>query len=598
MAWSKVRNSAVFRLIVLEVIAVLIFALIIYVTNTIHQRQIDNENQINVGQRVSYNVSLYEDWTIRIVDVIKSIAYTPQVQKYLTEVDQIEKYRMSRDMQRFLSNVSSLRDEIANISFMNNEDLVYSFSAINVTQLEAIREIGLKAQLSREPIFSYISSTDAFRDSSQSIILVSLPVYSIYDEYTIESGSKIGSVILQIDSSVFYDLIGLSAVQRQGVEQYLLNSNNEIKAVITEDKKLIDYFSREQIITENTSFELDGTQYYLASGFLDELDLKLVHIEDKQSVSDNYYRVYVFEIILFIGLFMVLIMVFFLVTNGVIFPLNNLVRHIKELRSQDSADIDIKLHGSIEIQHLEHQFNSLMNEKKDLVDNLLETQKNLYNTELVKKEMEMMILKSQVNPHFLANTLEVMQGVVIREGQHDLAHMIKNLGAVFRYSLRAPEFVEIIQEIQAVEAYLEIQKVRFKNKISWNIRIKPGTEKIKIPKMIIQPIVENSVHHGLSISKNTGKLLIDVYCSDQNLYIKIQDNGVGISADDLRIIQNKLESSCDTAVTRQSEALGIVNVHERIKLIFGTAYGIKIESRQNEGTTAVIKLPVRGAKYV
>lgn len=592
MTWKKVRNSAVFRLIVLEVIAVLIFALIIFVTNSIHRRQIDNDNQLNVQQKVAYNISLYEDWTTRIVDVIKSIAYTPQVQKYLSETSQIEKYRMYRDMQRYLSNVSSLRDEIDNIAFMDNENIVYSYNSISARQVDNIKDFGLKAQLSREPIFTFYNNYDTFRESNDLIILIALPVYSIYDEYALDTGTSLGSVVLQINSQVFYDLIGLSAVQsQQGVEQYILNAENEIMAVIAEDAKLIEYFADAPFAIDSSSMEFNDTKIYLAAGNLDGLDLRLMHIEDKPSVPESYLRVYVYEIILFGGLCMILIMVFFLVANGVIFPLNNLSRHIKVLRSQDNLDKEIVLRGSIEIQQLEHQFNSLMNEKRELVNHLLRTQKNLYKTELVKKEMELMILKNQVNPHFLANTLEVMQGAVLREGQYDLAHMIKNLGSIFRYSLRAPEFVEIIQEIKVVEAYLEIQNVRFKNKVFWEISLEPGTENTKIPKMIIQPIVENSIHHGISINNKTGKLNIKVYYADDKLYIVIKDNGVGINSEDLKRIQNKLDLAMESLVRQKSEALGIVNVHERIRLIYGHKYGIKIESIEKEGTTVMIVLP-------
>ncbi len=226
------------------------------------------------------------------------------------------------------------------------------------------------------------------------------------------------------------------------------------------------------------------------------------------------------------------------------------------------------------------------------------TRKN--TAEILDKQTELTALQSQINPHFLYNTLDSIRGQALMDDNYEIARMVEALGAFFRYSIsRTGSLVPLRDELANINNYMLIQGYRFNNRFSLEIIIDEEDEAaydFPIPKLIIQPVVENAIFHGLEERLQGGKVSIEVIVTDKNLIIIISDNGKGIESGRLRELNERIQSACvqsDDNGMREHRNTGIAlpNIHKRIQLLFGEEYGVNIYSTIGQGTSVEITIP-------
>lgn len=262
-------------------------------------------------------------------------------------------------------------------------------------------------------------------------------------------------------------------------------------------------------------------------------------------------------------------------------------------------DVHSKFHKRLhlkkqnEVGVLAEQINQMLDKISDLTRTILKNNSNMYELDLAKKRAELSALQSQINPHFLYNTLDCMKGYGFLLGSKEVVQIADSLSQIMRYSIKGSEIVTLDQEIRIIEQYLSIISIRFDNRFSFIIDIPESTRAIKLPRFILQPIVENAVYHGLEPKYGPGELRI--YCRNEpgQLQICIQDNGVGIDHDQLSEIDRQLSLSNpqELFAVESRKGLAILNVHHRIQQFFGTDYGISVESEPNKGTHVHIYIP-------
>ena len=221
-----------------------------------------------------------------------------------------------------------------------------------------------------------------------------------------------------------------------------------------------------------------------------------------------------------------------------------------------------------------------------------------YTASLLIKQAELNALQTQINPHFLYNTLDSIRGLALIEGQENIAKMTKALSGLFRYSISKTEDLSTFrEELKNVENYMIIQQLRFSNKFVCitDIELSEETEILDcaLPKLTIQPIVENAVYHGLETKLGKGTIVISAYTTEKRLVISIEDDGIGMNQENVEAINQKLMAG--NIIYRdkdeKSTSIALVNVSDRIKLFFGDEYGLKVLSTPNIGTTVEIVLP-------
>ena len=206
-------------------------------------------------------------------------------------------------------------------------------------------------------------------------------------------------------------------------------------------------------------------------------------------------------------------------------------------------------------------------------------------------------LQSQINPHFLYNTLESIRGQALGDDNIKVADMTEALAKYFRYSIdKESDIVELKQEIENIRNYIRIQQYRFEDRFDFQVYMDEQDQEMlcKMPKMSLQPIVENSVYHGLESRISGGLISLRIEKSDKNLRIFVQDNGQGIPEEKLKFLQKRLEET--DGILKQSEledhmGIALLNVNHRIKLTFGKEYGLFISSTENLGTEVMLVIP-------
>ncbi|WP_053375151.1 cache domain-containing sensor histidine kinase [Paenibacillus sp. FJAT-27812] len=198
-------------------------------------------------------------------------------------------------------------------------------------------------------------------------------------------------------------------------------------------------------------------------------------------------------------------------------------------------------------------------------------------------------LKSQINPHFLANVLESIQMKAVINGQRDIGEMVGTVGRLFRIHIQTgKDTVTLKEELEHIRLYVKIQQLRFGDKIQYIERLAPNSETVQVMHFSLQPLIENAIVHGLERRSGPGQLEVSSLRSGNEMLIMIKDNGVGISEEQLKQLRYRLSQPSDTL---DEAHIGIKNVHDRILFYFGEQYGLEIDSQLGEGTTISIRLP-------
>jgi two-component system sensor histidine kinase YesM len=220
-------------------------------------------------------------------------------------------------------------------------------------------------------------------------------------------------------------------------------------------------------------------------------------------------------------------------------------------------------------------------------------QTQIYETKISRHKAELSALQSQINPHFLYNTLECIRSIGAVYESQEIMDISIAMADIFRYSIKSNRFVKVKEEIEIIESYLKIMKLRFPKRINYEIDIKNQIKNKKIIKMLLQPIVENAFYHGLESKTDGGKILIKAEIKDEDIIFLISDNGKGIKEEKLNLLNNSLNRVLKIEIEDfKKHGIGILNINKRIKLNYGEEYGLKLDSKIDQGTEVEIIIPV------
>jgi len=279
-----------------------------------------------------------------------------------------------------------------------------------------------------------------------------------------------------------------------------------------------------------------------------------------------------------------------MVTESISSPVRRLIYTMQKV---GRGDLDAKIEGDLKDTNDEHAllaagFNDMTSKLKKLIDDVYRSQLKEKELEFLKKEAELNALQQQINPHFLYNTLEAIYWTAQLKGDDEISEMVTALGNFFRTSInKGLEYITIEDEIKNVQNYVYLQKIRFNDRFWVKWEIDDEIIKYKTIKLILQPIIENAIIHGIENMERGGLIIIKAFKYEDNIIFEVEDNGVGMSDEEVE----KLERYVDSQEKDTRGSIGVKNVNQRIKLYFGEKYGIKINSELNKGTKVSLTIP-------
>lgn len=260
-------------------------------------------------------------------------------------------------------------------------------------------------------------------------------------------------------------------------------------------------------------------------------------------------------------------------------PIRRLEKSVKMVGQGDfNTPIDVK--GTYEVEQLSKRFNFMLHRIRQLMGQSIHEQE-------AKRKSELEVLQAQINPHFLYNTLNSVIRMVERGKTEEVVTAITSLSKFFRISLsKGKNIITVEEELEHVRNYLVIQKIRYKTKFNYMIDVQDEALTCTTLKLIIQPLVENAIYHGIECMSDEGNISITVRVEGMNVVIQIADNGLGMSQ---QVMQQLLSGGVKSA---SGSGVGVKNVHKRIQLYYGTSYGLTFQSELEEGTTVTITIPM------
>ena len=283
----------------------------------------------------------------------------------------------------------------------------------------------------------------------------------------------------------------------------------------------------------------------------------------------------------------------FFLSNLITKPIIELTKLMRKTKSHRFVTIKPQVTRQVdEIGILYHEFNKMM---KDIDTHIRES----YQNKILMLDSQMKALEAQINSHFLYNTLESINSIAEIEEVESIVVMTKSLGDMFRYSIKTDsELVAVSEELQHVENYMAIQQIRYGDKFAFNLNVDPEIRSRRMLKLLLQPLVENAIYHGLENKRGKGSVTITGLFQGDSIVFEIWDDGVGMSSTQAEELRQLLQQPPEFVAVgqRHKQSIGIKNVHSRIALYYGEGYGLSFHTDLNTGTRITLEIPANWEK--
>ncbi len=370
-------------------------------------------------------------------------------------------------------------------------------------------------------------------------------------------------------------------MDRSGRIIYLPENSNQSRysGAVIKNSRLLDSESG------NFTHHMDGTNYIVTFKTSVKTGWKIVGVTPEAEMTKDINKINQISLAVIAGCVIVAIFLTIYLTT----ILTNPIRKLRSLMRQ-AAENDLSINATIgtrdEIGQLAQSFNKMINKIRELMDKILEDQLKI-------RKMEMKAMQELIKPHFVYNTLDSIIGLLEQNRNEDAMNLVESLGKFFRTSLsHGKEVIQIREEMDHVRCYLLIQQFRFSNKFDYLFELEDDIYRYKTIKLILQPLVENAIYHGIrGLTDKKGLIVIKAYTREGQIYFEIIDNGQGMQEETVAYINGRVLTGEEAALD-ENLYFGIRNVNERLRLNFGKEFGLRYESKVTVGTKAVVNIPM------
>ncbi|WP_307398312.1 sensor histidine kinase [Paenibacillus anaericanus] len=579
-----------YRMIVTNVCIAILPILLLGLVGYFSYINITKKNALeNINQFVNQTNNQFDEYFNRVDLLSKSIFYNRNIQRIMVEN---KSWNETDALLRNLNSYMSLDPTIKTVGMINAED----FRIVSTGQLMTREMIDFISDKQRKNMLNsklLISPPLSSSENHEKGLLAFRGIKSIQEDSYLQ-GIYIG--VLQLDTKWIQQILHTGNLGNKA-NLYIVNETGELIGASTKE---IDFMKIQSLIQEQpnqkvSNISLGKVKYLYQEIPIKSLEWKFVVLINKDKLFEKA-KVIQYSLIAAIVVMMLIVV---LVVASFNFRLTHPITKMADaFDSAASGDLDAKLKFGYknEITVIQDHYNNMLDQIKKLTDHLLQSQKQLHEKEMEKQLFQLNGLQSQINAHFLYNVLHSIRGMSLSNAKQEVVMVIDNLVAYFRYITRTDEYVLLYKELDHLERYIAIQKVRFGDRLQFKISMDPALGGQSIVKLILQPLVENSLFHGLEGKSGRWIIKIKAIVTEKNeLLIKVIDNGTGMSTDKMISLHADLKGSSILTEDKGTlgQGIGLVNIHKRIQIYYGESYGLTIKSWQDRGTIVTITVPLR-----
>ncbi len=524
----------------------------------------------------------------------KSISTNADILRLVAEKRQLPpqvEYANQHAITNMMGTIYFSRDDLVGIHIIGENGKIYDYGNYTTVADPNYASSDWYKQISASTgkmiwlgVFSH-SLIDKMEDSP--VFAFGRPLFDLNEQH------QIGIVLFEAKADTVVDAVGnlklgpnsqVSIVNGAGHPIAISLEPNPRPARLPEHLKLPD-------VPGEVAVQQEGSTLVAASK-LDKIDWTIVSTTPSQDLNVELTQTKRYLLIVVTILILVSALIALIVSRTISSPLARLVRQMKQVENGNFRGM-VNVTSYEEINGLVASFNHMVRRVEELIE-------RVKISSVSEKNAELHALQSQVNPHFLYNTLDMIYWMLDEKGNDRLGEVVLSLSQMFRYSSHWEGKAEVTlrEEVEQIRHYLTIIQMRLEDRLTVEIRIDERWMELIVPKMLLQPVIENAVKHGLEAHRGQGLLVVEAVPDEQYLNIRVSDNGAGMTAETLYNLHRSLlvpeneQQDAAAVAARGRQGIGMQNVHQRLQYMFGDEYGIGIESKPGEGTRVTLRLPL------
>lgn len=575
----SLRTRMVLSNIVVALIPFLIFSIVSGFVFLDHAQKTAEEHSVQLIHQVSNSMDVYVETIEKMVNYIQlELQDTPF---FTMESEGASGWESETDYIRsVLENVANSHREVAGIFIATKEDLYVSTGMSRISR-DPFQNERWYREASENPeeiqLISVVTGRNIVTNRSYSIDDVFSLAKAVQDP---ETGEVLGVILLDIRHDIIQSSINGVTIGEKG---FVFVMDQEDNIVYTPVNGIVYRVNPKWVkAMEPMSVQIQGGSYQIRSELSPYTGWRTVGVFSMDEVMSSVNTiVYILFTCVIISLVLVVI-VSFKFSRTLTNPIFKLKRLMKQAESGDLT-VRFNFQHNDEIGELGQSFNHMIARIDQLIQMVYVEQEN-------KRTAEMKSLQEQIKPHFLYNTLDTISWMARDYDAEDIVRLVDALTNMFRIGLsHGKDIITVKEEITHVSNYLYIQKIRYKDKLNYVIHVDESLYAIEVPKLILQPLVENAIYHGVKAKRGGGTITITGVPEGENLVFTVQDNGAGMPQEKVEELNRRMS---ERSVLDEQKSFGLFYIRERIQLCYGKGYGVHVESALGEGTRVTITLPL------
>lgn len=575
----SLRTRMLLSNIVVALIPFLIFSIVSGFVFLDHAQKTAEEHSVQLIHQVSNSMDVYVETIEKMVNYIQlELQDTPF---FTMESEGASGWESETDYIRsVLENVANSHREVAGIFIATKEDLYVSTGMSRISR-DPFQNERWYLEASENPeeiqLISVVTGRNIVTNRSYSIDDVFSLAKAVQDP---ETGEVLGVILLDIRHDIIQSSINGVTIGEKG---FVFVMDQEDNIVYTPVNGIVYRVNPKWVkAMEPMSVQIQGGSYQIRSELSPYTGWRTVGVFSMDEVMSSVNTiVYILFTCVIISLVLVVI-VSFKFSRTLTNPIFKLKRLMKQAESGDLT-VRFNFEHNDEIGELGQSFNHMIARIDQLIQMVYVEQEN-------KRTAEMKSLQEQIKPHFLYNTLDTISWMARDYDAEDIVRLVDALTNMFRIGLsHGKDIITVKEEITHVSNYLYIQKIRYKDKLNYVIHVDESLYAIEVPKLILQPLVENAIYHGVKAKRGGGTITITGVPEGENLVFTVQDDGAGMLQEKVEELNRRMS---ERSVLDEKKSFGLFYIRERIQLCYGKGYGVHVESTLGEGTRVTITLPL------